>query len=79
VRTFADASSIGSDSTPVAFSSLRVGCRASAQRPGTSFSVKASSTVFFSANLPDSGSQEQKTSGAVPAVIAASSFSAQAS
>ena len=48
VRTFADASSSGSDSTLVAFSSLRVGGRASAKRPGSSFSVNASSTAYFS-------------------------------
>ena len=48
VRTFADASFSGRESTPVAFSSLRVGGRASAKRPGSSFSVNASSTAYFS-------------------------------
>ena len=48
MRTFADASSRGRRSTEVAFSSVRFGLRAWAQRPGTSFSVKASSAVSFS-------------------------------
>ena len=46
--TLADASSSGSQRTPVAFSSFRVGGRESAHRPGSSFSVNASSTAFFS-------------------------------
>ena len=47
-RIFADASSRGRRSTEVAFSSFRVGGRASAQRPGRSFSVNASSAASFS-------------------------------
>ena len=43
LRTFADASSIGSARIDVAFSSCSVGCRASSHRPGASCSVSACS------------------------------------
>ena len=48
-RALTDASSIPRARMTVALSSLRLGLRASAQRPGSSFSVKASNAASRSA------------------------------